>query len=270
MARGNRRIGHVRPDPVNVHELRPWLAAVEDWRRVQVVATPCPRRLLDLLEPGAPWMWTVACTLERLEMEDLSGIAFPMAQPGRHLTSSTTQAQVVAARDSEASAPTHRAPQPSPVSARTSEWLRVLEEAISESSHPGALTLGRNNMCNTDSSANKPSLFPHGSTSSCTMDSEHSCNPPGGAFLQSWDSYDPRPGIEVVRAYLTQQRIPGQCAPLKLQTLAASRSLWGHLDSYFIVALSYWCICAISAECLSSHVRWLHSGISHNLPSLFP
>ncbi|KAG0575269.1 hypothetical protein KC19_VG332000 [Ceratodon purpureus] len=110
--------------------------------------------------------------------------------------------------ESKASAPTHLAPQPSPVSARTSEWIRVLDEALSGSTHPCAPNPARLDVSNLDSQARSPSLSSPTLPSSGTIDSEHSSCIPGAASLLA-DSYDPWPGIEAALAYLAQHRTPG-------------------------------------------------------------
>ncbi|KAG0572170.1 hypothetical protein KC19_VG074200 [Ceratodon purpureus] len=106
--------------------------AVEEWRATRLYATPPPHLLLDLLVPGAKWIWTVACTLQRLEAEDLSRMVYPLPAATVRLIPGAHNPHVIRSRERVCSA-AHPLPNPlsTPCSASTSEWLRILEEGIS-------------------------------------------------------------------------------------------------------------------------------------------
>ncbi|KAG0572131.1 hypothetical protein KC19_VG071100 [Ceratodon purpureus] len=86
---------------------------------------PRPNLILDLVVPRAPWFWTVCCTLQRLEIEDLSWIAFPLHAPAAPATS-----------PSNAGGASHQLrPQTPPRSAWTGEWRRIVEIGLSSHSN---------------------------------------------------------------------------------------------------------------------------------------
>ena len=212
--RASRR-GRVRKCPANALELRGWLHVVEEWRASRVFSTPRPRLLLDIIEPGAPWFWLVGCTLERLELEDLSGIPFPLPdQANCDLTGATPSDKAIVA-SSEGSAPTAHAPEPLPESVTTSQWLCVVEDAMESHSNANAPAHHRNSVsagCISDavnSSVSHPSTYP------AAIDSEHSCFPPREELYGSWDSYDYRPGMAAVWSYIAEQKNAGVCPSLK-------------------------------------------------------
>ena len=213
MARASQRRGRVRVCPANTAELRPWLRAVEDWRHTRFFETPRPRLLLDLVEPGAPWIWIVACSLERLEMEDISGIPFPLPSPTALNVAGPAMAEVPGPCQSEGSAPTPIGGHPTAESATTSDWLRILEEAMSGVSSFRAPNQIVNAMTASNPSAASPSTLSRTSTFPATIESEYSCFTPWEEG-NSFDSYDCRPGVDAVRAYLAQQRATGEYCPL--------------------------------------------------------
>ncbi|KAG0605033.1 hypothetical protein M758_9G026500 [Ceratodon purpureus] len=119
---------------------------------------------------------------------------------------------MVLVRRSQGSASTHHVPPPSPVSARTSEWIRVLEEAMSGRSHPGSPDAHHNAASGSTTVAPSPCLVLHSLTFPATIDSQHSDLPQRGSSLLA-DSYDFRPGVAAALAYLAQQRTAGTPRP---------------------------------------------------------
>ena len=65
-----------RETPANLEELRPWYRAVV--ARSRNTAILAFVHIARLLQPGAKWYWSLAHTIELLQISDASGIAFPL------------------------------------------------------------------------------------------------------------------------------------------------------------------------------------------------
>ncbi|KAG0597260.1 hypothetical protein M758_UG325000 [Ceratodon purpureus] len=78
---GRRRSSSAAPLPVQtpngLEELSPWFIAVER-ARGRTSSIPPFRYLARLMEPGAEWRWTIACSIELVEIKHASGIDFPV------------------------------------------------------------------------------------------------------------------------------------------------------------------------------------------------
>lgn len=64
--------------PDTLDELQPWLAAVNRARQTGQDIPPFVR-IARFTEPGTEWLWTVADTIEMLEIMAASKIAFPVS-----------------------------------------------------------------------------------------------------------------------------------------------------------------------------------------------
>ncbi|KAG0595869.1 hypothetical protein M758_UG205100 [Ceratodon purpureus] len=190
----------VAQHPRSVEELAPWLTAVDEWRRCSTRPVPPPRFLLDLVVPGAEWFRSVGAAVERLEMEWYSNIPYPLPVAPTSVTDSNVVAAPEVLTESVASVAPFQQPVSPLQSVRTSEWLRVVEDAMPNSSAELASQLNTAGASGRSAAPPSTTLTSSRSASTAALDSKHSCFPPRGKSDLS-DSYDCRENMQEVFAF---------------------------------------------------------------------
>lgn len=136
-----RRGSNVRPlgyqeSPADLEELRPWYRAVV--ARSRNTAIPAFKYITRLLQPGAVWFWSIAHTIELLEISDASGIAFPLTfEESEESEESESVGSVHFSHTGEVSTQTMS----------TAGWLRIVGEAYDNLEGAGSRCSGQDQWC---------------------------------------------------------------------------------------------------------------------------
>lgn len=122
--------------PADVEELRPWFRAVV--ARSRNTAIPAFRYITRVLQPGAAWYWSVAHTIELLEIATASGIPFPLTfEESEESEESASVGSVHFSHTGEVSTQTMS----------TAGWLRIVGEAFDNLEGAGSRCSGQDQWC---------------------------------------------------------------------------------------------------------------------------
>jgi hypothetical protein len=122
--------------PADVEELRPWFRAVV--ARSRNTAIPAFRYITRVLQLGAPWYWSVAHTIEMLQIATASGIPFPLTfEESEESEESASVGSVHFSHTGEVSTQTMS----------TAGWLRLVDEAYDISEGAGSRCSGQDQWC---------------------------------------------------------------------------------------------------------------------------
>ena len=125
-----------RETPANLEELRPWYRAVV--ARSRNTAIPAFKYITRLLQPGAVWFWSIAHTIELLEIADASGIAFPLTfEESEESEESESVGSIHFSHTGEVSTQTMS----------TAGWLRIVGEAYDNLEGAGSRCSGQDQWC---------------------------------------------------------------------------------------------------------------------------
>lgn len=122
--------------PADVEELRPWFRAVV--ARSRNTAIPAFKYITRVLQPRAPWYWSVAHTIEMLQIATASGIPFPLTfEESEESEESASVGSVHFSHTGEVSTQTMS----------TAGWLRLVDEAYHISDGAGSRCSGQDQWC---------------------------------------------------------------------------------------------------------------------------
>ena len=122
--------------PADVEELRPWFRAVV--ARSRNTAIPAFKYISEILQPGAEWFWSIAHTIELLEISDASGIAFPLTfEESEESEESESVGSVHFSHTGEVSTQTMS----------TAGWLHIVGEAYDNLEGAGSRCSGQDQWC---------------------------------------------------------------------------------------------------------------------------